>query len=131
MKRLNWCVGSMQNIFKSFKSSPQPPALNRKRLHSSPRTSGDESGASSGKKIRQNGSAGRRKASRRLPFDEDKSSPVSGTVIRELAEGEEIPAIHKGERQRRCAVSRNGGGSNKSSLYFGSKIGFICMSDSD
>ena len=39
----------------------------------------------------------RRKASRKLAFDEDKTSPVSGTIIRELAEGEEVPAIHKGK----------------------------------
>jgi hypothetical protein len=51
---------------------------------------------SSGKKIRSSLS-GRRMASRRLPFDEDKTSPVSGTLIRELADGEEIPAIHKGK----------------------------------
>ena len=73
---------------------------NRKRVHSSPRTSSDESAGSSVKKIRSTGSAvpGRRKVARRLlPFDEDKSSPVSGTLIRELADGEEIPAIHKGK----------------------------------
>ena len=38
----------------------------------------------------------RKKASRKLAFDEDKTSPVSGTIIRELAEGEEVPAIRKG-----------------------------------
>jgi hypothetical protein len=78
-----------------FHFSPSP---NRKRMHSSPRTSGDESAGSSGKKVRQTGLSGRRKASRRIPFDEDKTSPVSGTLIRELADGEEIPAIHKGKK---------------------------------
>lgn len=39
----------------------------------------------------------RKKAARKLAFDEDKSSPVSGTIIRELAEGEEIPAVRKGK----------------------------------
>ena len=34
--------------------------------------------------------------SRRLTFDEDKSSPVSGTLIRELADGEEIPMYQTG-----------------------------------
>ena len=42
--------------------------------------------------------APRRKASRKLAFDEDKTSPVSGTIIRELAEGEEVPAIRKGKQ---------------------------------
>lgn len=41
--------------------------------------------------------APRRKAARKLAFDEDKTSPVSGTIIRELAEGEEVPAIRKGD----------------------------------
>ena len=41
----------------------------------------------------------RRKASRKLAFDEDKTSPVSGTIIRELAEGEEVPAIRKGNEK--------------------------------
>eukprot|EP00096_Caligus_rogercresseyi_P010816 TRINITY_DN4053_c0_g1_i1.p1 TRINITY_DN4053_c0_g1~~TRINITY_DN4053_c0_g1_i1.p1 ORF type:complete len:380 (-),score=73.39 TRINITY_DN4053_c0_g1_i1:1276-2415(-) len=39
----------------------------------------------------------RKKTSRKLTFDEDKSSPVSGTIIRQRAEGEEVPAIHKGD----------------------------------
>ena len=38
----------------------------------------------------------KRRISRKLAFDEDKSSPVSGTIIRELAEGEEIPVIKTG-----------------------------------
>lgn len=37
------------------------------------------------------------KASRRLNFDEDKSSPVSGTIIRELGEGEEPLVVRKGD----------------------------------
>ena len=41
----------------------------------------------------------RKKASRKLAFDEDKTSPVSGTIIRELAEGEEVPAIRKGTQK--------------------------------
>ena len=77
------------NIFNS-------PVPTRKRAHASPRTSGDESGGSSSKKVRINGLSGRRKVARKVPFDEDKTSPVSGTLIRELADGEEIPAIHKG-----------------------------------
>jgi len=48
-------------------------------------------------KLNGNGSLPRRKASRKLAFDEDKTSPVSGTIIRELAEGEEVPAIRKGD----------------------------------
>ena len=41
--------------------------------------------------------ASKRRISRKLAFDEDKTSPVSGTIIRELAEGEEIPVIKTGE----------------------------------
>ncbi|XP_076038561.1 uncharacterized protein LOC143023822 [Oratosquilla oratoria] len=37
------------------------------------------------------------KAARRLNFDEEKSSPVSGTIIRELAEGEEPLVVRKGD----------------------------------
>ncbi|KAA0202100.1 hypothetical protein HAZT_HAZT003106 [Hyalella azteca] len=37
------------------------------------------------------------KASRRLNFDEDKSSPVSGTIIRELGEGEAPLVVRKGD----------------------------------
>lgn len=48
-------------------------------------------------KISPNGGLPRKKASRKLAFDEDKTSPVSGTIIRELAEGEEVPAIRKGD----------------------------------
>ena len=40
----------------------------------------------------------KRRVSRRLAFDEDKSSPVSGTIIRELAEGEEIPVYKTGKK---------------------------------
>lgn len=39
----------------------------------------------------------KRKVSRKLAFDDFKTSPVSGTLIRELAEGEEVPAIRKGK----------------------------------
>ncbi|CAL4089781.1 unnamed protein product [Meganyctiphanes norvegica] len=39
----------------------------------------------------------RAKAVRKLNFDEDKTSPVSGTIIRELAEGEEPLAVRKGD----------------------------------
>ena len=42
--------------------------------------------------------AGKRKSSKKLNFDEEKSSPVSGTLIRVLEEGESIPAVHKGEQ---------------------------------
>ena len=37
------------------------------------------------------------KASRKLNFDEDKSSPVSGTIIRELVDGEEPLVVRKGD----------------------------------
>ena len=37
------------------------------------------------------------KATRRLNFDEDKSSPVSGTIIRELVDGEEPLVVRKGD----------------------------------
>ena len=85
-------INLISNIYHFSKSQ------NRKRIHSSPRTSGDESTGSPGKKIRASAAlSGRRKVARRLPFDEDKSSPVSGTLIRELADGEEIPPIHKGK----------------------------------
>lgn len=43
------------------------------------------------------GNAARKRVSRRLTFDEDKSSPVSGTLIRELADGEEIPMYQTGK----------------------------------
>ena len=61
--------------------------------------SGANNNNSTPKKAKLNGNGGlpRRKASRKLAFDEDKTSPVSGTIIRELAEGEEVPTpIHKG-----------------------------------
>ena len=45
------------------------------------------------------GNAARKRVSRRLTFDEDKSSPVSGTLIRELADGEEIPMYQTGKIQ--------------------------------
>ena len=38
----------------------------------------------------------KRKVAKKLNFDEEKSSPVSGTLIRVLEEGETIPAVHKG-----------------------------------
>ena len=41
--------------------------------------------------------AARKRVSRRLTFDEDKTSPVSGTLIRELADGEEIPMYQTGK----------------------------------
>lgn len=50
-------------------------------------------------KVSSNGGLPRKKASRKLAFDEDKTSPVSGTIIRELAEGEEVPAIRKGSKR--------------------------------
>ena len=37
------------------------------------------------------------KATRRLNFDEDKTSPVSGTIIRELVDGEEPLVVRKGD----------------------------------
>ena len=37
------------------------------------------------------------KASRRLNFDDEKTSPVSGTIIRELVEGEEPLVVRKGD----------------------------------
>lgn len=37
------------------------------------------------------------KTSRRLNFDEDKTSPVSGTIIRQLEEGEEPLVVRKGD----------------------------------
>ena len=43
------------------------------------------------------GYTSKRKSSKKLNFDEDKTSPVSGTIIRELADGEEIPVIRKGK----------------------------------
>ena len=49
------------------------------------------------KPVKRSKSTPKKKSSRRLAFDEDKTSPVSGTIIRERAEGEEIPAIHKGK----------------------------------
>lgn len=55
----------------------------------SPSTSG-----SSEKKLK---TSKKTKAARRLNFDEDKTSPVSGTIIRELAEGEEPLVVRKGD----------------------------------
>ena len=58
-------------------------------------------------KISPNGGLPRKKASRKLAFDEDKTSPVSGTIIRELAEGEEVPAIRKGKRNKEKKCRHN------------------------
>ena len=70
-----------------------------KRPSSGP-SSPKSNGGNTPKKAKLNGNNGgltpRRKASRKLAFDEDKTSPVSGTIIRELAEGEEVPCVRKG-----------------------------------
>ena len=43
------------------------------------------------------GAGNKRKVAKKLNFDEEKSSPVSGTLIRVLEEGEKIPPVHKGD----------------------------------
>ena len=78
-------------------SPPIRPFPVKRSATTSPKSS---SGGSTPKKAKlsSNGqSLPRRKASRKLAFDEDKTSPVSGTIIRELAEGEEVPGIRKGK----------------------------------
>ena len=80
-----------------FSKRPYPTSGELKRP-SSTECSPSKVNGSTPKKAKLNGNGGlpRRKASRKLAFDEDKTSPVSGTIIRELAEGEEVPAIRKG-----------------------------------
>ena len=46
---------------------------------------------------KKNKSHKKTKASRRLNFDDEKTSPVSGTIIRELVEGEEPLVVRKGD----------------------------------
>jgi len=82
-------------------SPPLRPYPGELKRPSSGASSPKSNGGNSPKKAKLNGNNGgltpRRKASRKLAFDEDKTSPVSGTIIRELAEGEEIPCIRKGD----------------------------------
>lgn len=61
----------------------------------SPSSSTSSTTATSEKKLKT--SSKKTKAARRLNFDEDKTSPVSGTIIRELAEGEEPLVVRKGD----------------------------------
>ena len=72
-------------------TSPSP--IKKAKLQSSP-LSGSSSSSSSG-------SPPKRKMSRRSAAsaaEADKTSPVSGTIIRVLAEGEQVPAIRKGKK---------------------------------
>ena len=72
-----------------------PPALlphalegaSRKRSLDDPRLDTDK---------KHRGAGNKRKVAKKLNFDEEKSSPVSGTLIRVLEEGESIPPVHKG-----------------------------------
>ena len=41
----------------------------------------------------------KRKVAKKLNFDEETSSPVSGTLIRQLAEGESMPEVRKGRNR--------------------------------
>ena len=41
----------------------------------------------------------KRKVAKKLNFDEETSSPVSGTLIRQLGEGEAMPEVRKGRRE--------------------------------
>ena len=72
-----------------------PPIRPLKRSPTSPKSS-----QSTPSKKAKTSTLPRKKASRKLAFDEDKTSPVSGTIIRELAEGEEVPAIRKGKSNK-------------------------------
>jgi hypothetical protein len=82
-------VGLGSPTLKPMFSSKRPSPVGEQQQHP----------PSGGKKAKLT-STPRRKAARKLAFDDDKTSPVSGTLIRELAEGEEIPAIRKGKKLR-------------------------------
>ncbi|KAG7163474.1 insulinoma-associated protein 1-like [Homarus americanus] len=69
--------------------SPGTSSVATPQKRKSPTTSG-----TSEKKLK---TSKKTKAARRLNFDEDKTSPVSGTIIRELAEGEEPLVVRKGD----------------------------------
>ena len=73
-----------------------PPALLPHALDggSTRKRSADDPHVGTDKKHR--GAGNKRKVAKKLNFDEEKSSPVSGTLIRVLEEGESIPPVHKG-----------------------------------
>ena len=48
----------------------------------------------------------KRKLSRKDDFDDESRSPVSGTVIKKLAEGEPVPEIKKGEEKKEKNISK-------------------------
>lgn len=64
-----------------------PPSPHKKRL-------GDQD---QGERNHRPKPAKKSKAVRRLNFDEDKSSPVSGTIIRELGDDEDLLVVRKGD----------------------------------
>ena len=49
----------------------------------------------------------KRKLSKKDDFDDETRSPVSGTVIKKLAEGEPVPEIKKGEKRKDDDNSKN------------------------
>ncbi len=82
--------------------SDDSPKMSPGNISASTSTSASDSGPSPAKKAKGSSSGSgsqRRKVARKLAFDEDKTSPVSGTIIRELADGEEVPAIRKGRSE--------------------------------
>lgn len=78
-------------------SPPLRPSLGLKRPSTEPKANSTATATAGASPIKAKLTLPRRKAARKLAFDEDKTSPVSGTIIRELAEGEEVPAIRKGD----------------------------------
>ena len=76
--------------------SPSSPCSSTQDSPSTPLPSPAAASTPSKKAKMSNQSPGKRKASRKLQYDDFKTSPVSGTIIVERADGEEIPAITKG-----------------------------------
>lgn len=76
-----------QQVSPTINTPSKSPSISLKRKLPSSSFSPDKKGKSPKKT----------KATRKLNFDEDKSSPVSGTIIRELVDGEEPLVVRKGD----------------------------------
>ncbi|XP_047116053.1 insulinoma-associated protein 1a-like [Schistocerca piceifrons] len=76
-------------------STPSPSSPVRKRLHSDDAPKQQQSTPSKAKTAPA--TPKKTKAVRRLTFDEDKTSPVSGTIIRELRDDEAPLVVRKGD----------------------------------
>ena len=91
----------LPNINKPFPIPPlhgvQPnfPDISPKKRHFE---EADGSCYPSEKKSKMCGTGPRRKSGKKTSLNDETSSPVSGTVIRQLGEGEALPEIRKGEQ---------------------------------